>query len=58
MTGIFCLSGLQGKAAGSAAHLVALRRERIGEHDVADAWQVADLVAAASAGRKQAVTAV
>jgi tRNA pseudouridine55 synthase len=48
----------QGKAVGSAAHLIALRREKIGEHDAADAWQVADLVAAANAGRKQPTSAV
>lgn len=35
-----------GQAVGSAAHLVALRRESIGEHCVSDAWQLADLVAA------------
>lgn len=37
---------VQGEAAGSAAHLVALRREAIGEHSVGDAWQLPDLVAA------------
>ncbi len=31
---------------GSAAHLVALRREQIGEHSVQDAWQLPDFVAA------------
>ena len=43
---------LQGKAVGSAAHLTALRRESIGEYDVADAWSVPDLVAAAHAARQ------
>ena len=37
---------------GSAAHLTALRRESIGEHDVADAWSMPDLVAAAQAARQ------
>ncbi|EIE20650.1 putative tRNA pseudouridine synthase [Coccomyxa subellipsoidea C-169] len=41
-----------GKAVGSAAHLTALRRESIGEHSVADAWSVLDLVAAAQAARQ------
>lgn len=37
---------VQGQAVGSSAHLVALRRERIGEHSASTAWQLADLVAA------------
>ncbi|CAL8468151.1 g7690 [Coccomyxa elongata] len=41
-----------GKAVGSAAHLTALRRESIGMHNVADAWTVTDLVAAAQAARE------
>lgn len=36
----------KGEAVRSAAHLVALRRERIGEHSVEDAWQLPDFVAA------------
>jgi tRNA U55 pseudouridine synthase TruB len=36
----------QGKAVGSAAHMVALRREAIGTHSVSTAWQLPDLVAA------------
>lgn len=42
----------QGRAVGSAAHLTALRRESIGAHNVADAWTVPDLVAAAQAARE------
>jgi tRNA pseudouridine55 synthase len=34
-----------GQAADCGAHVVALRREKIGEFDVKDAWQVDDLVA-------------
>ena len=49
-----CRMCLQGRAVGSAAHLTALRRERIGEHDVVDAWQMPDLVAAAAAARERA----
>lgn len=44
---------LQGKALGSAAHLTALRRESIGVYDVADAWAVSDLAAAAKAVRER-----
>lgn len=35
-----------GKSLGSTAHLIALRRESIGEHDVKDAWTVEQLVEA------------
>lgn len=37
---------MQGQAVGTAAHLVALRREAIGEYNVKDAWTVAQLQAA------------
>lgn len=37
-----------GLAAGTYAHLVALRREAIGEHSVQDAWDMTDLIAAVS----------
>lgn len=40
-----------GQKMGSAAHLVALRREAIGEHNVEDAWQMSDLVSAISLQR-------
>ena len=40
---------LQGRAAGTAAFMVSLRRERIGESSVADAWQLSELIAAAQA---------
>ena len=43
---------LQAKAVGSAAHLVALRREAIGKYNVKDAWTVDQLQAAANK-RKQ-----
>lgn len=43
---------LQGEAAGSAAHLVALQREAIGEHSVSDAWQLPDLVKAINEQRE------
>lgn len=33
----------QGQAVGSAAHLVALRREAIGKYNVRDAWTVQQL---------------
>ena len=36
----------QGQAAGTAAHLVALRREAIGKYNVKDAWTVEQLQAA------------
>ena len=38
---------LQGQKLGSAAHVTELRRERIGEHSVADAWVLQDLIASA-----------
>ena len=46
--GLFCASGdvSQGQAAGTAAHLVALRREAIGKYSVKDAWTVEQLQAA------------
>ena len=44
-TYIRCLAHDLGQAADCGAHLVALRREKIGEFDVKDAWQVDDLVA-------------
>ena len=44
-TYIRCLAHDLGQAAGCGAHLVALRREKIGDFDVKDAWQVDDLVA-------------
>ena len=34
---------MQGQAVGSAAHLVALRREAIGKYSVKDAWTVEQL---------------
>lgn len=37
---------VQGQAVGSAAHLVALRREGIGEFSVDDAWDMDTLVSA------------
>lgn len=37
---------MQGQAVGSAAHLVALRREAIGTYSVKDAWTVEQLQAA------------
>jgi tRNA U55 pseudouridine synthase TruB len=36
---------VQGQAVGSAAHLVALRREAIGKYNVKDAWTVDQLQA-------------
>lgn len=44
--------GPQGEALGCGAHLTALRRERIGEHSVADAWVLSDLVDAAREARE------
>ncbi len=44
-TYIRCLAHDLGQTADCGAHLVALRREKIGEFDVKDAWQVDDLVA-------------
>jgi len=41
----------QGRAAGTAAYMLTLRRERIGQHCVDDAWSLADLIAAAHAAR-------
>ena len=35
-----------GKSAGCGAHLVALRRECIGDYNVTDAWQIDDLIEA------------
>jgi tRNA pseudouridine55 synthase len=43
-TYIRCLAHDLGQRAGCGAHLVALRREKIGEFDVKEAWQVDDLV--------------
>jgi tRNA pseudouridine55 synthase len=40
-----------GLAAGTYAHLVALRREAIGTHSVRDAWDMTDLIAAVSSKR-------
>ena len=40
-----------GAALGSAAHLTVLRREAIGEHCVADAWPLEELLAAGRAGQ-------
>ena len=37
---------LQGQAVGTAAHLVALRREAIGKYNVKNAWTVEQLQAA------------
>lgn len=37
---------LQGQAVGTAAHLVALRREAIGKYNVKDAWTLEQLQAA------------
>lgn len=42
-------SDTQGRAAGTAAYMLSLRRERIGELSVADAWQLSELVPAAQA---------
>ncbi|KAG2499566.1 hypothetical protein HYH03_002511 [Edaphochlamys debaryana] len=41
-----------GRALGSAAHLVALRREASGEHAVGAAWALPDLVAALTAAKE------
>lgn len=43
---------VQGQAMGSAAHLVALRREAIGQYHVKDAWTV-DQLQATFGKRKQ-----
>ncbi|KAK9844093.1 hypothetical protein WJX81_004352 [Elliptochloris bilobata] len=40
-----------GRTAGTAAYMLALRRERIGQHSVAAAWPLSELVAAAEAAR-------
>ncbi len=42
---------LQGQALGCGAHLTVLRRESIGEHSVASAWVLADLLEAAQRAR-------
>ena len=42
---------VQGQALGCGAHLTVLRRESIGEHSVAGAWVLADLVEAAQKAR-------
>ena len=42
-----------GTAAGTAAHLVALRRTRIGEASVEDAWPLLELVAAVRGGEEE-----
>ncbi len=42
-----------GAALGTHAHLVALRRVSIGEHEVADAWTLDALIAH---GREQSAT--
>ena len=39
---------MQGQAVGSAAHLVALRREAIGKYNVKDAWTIEQLQTAVS----------
>ncbi|MEO0858730.1 MAG: hypothetical protein AAFY55_17950 [Bacteroidota bacterium] len=39
-----------GQALGAGGHLVALRREAIGEHRVADAWTIEGLEAATRQG--------
>lgn len=44
---------MQGQAVGSAAHLVALRREAIGKYNVKDAWTVAQLQTAVSELKRQ-----
>ena len=44
-----------GKLCGTHAHLTALRREAIGEHAIADAWELSALVAAIQAARPQDV---
>jgi tRNA pseudouridine55 synthase len=41
-----------GQAAGCGAHLVALRRECIGQYNVKDAWQMDDLIEAIQQQRK------
>jgi len=43
---------VQGQAVGSAAHLVALRREAIGKYNVKDAWTVDQLQAAFGAPKR------
>lgn len=44
--------GAQGEALGCGAHLVALRREAIGEQRVGAAWHLPDLVAAIDLQRR------
>ena len=41
-----------GKKVGTHAHLTALRRTRIGDLDVANAWVLSELVASVSLGRR------
>jgi len=47
---------VQGQAVGSAAHLVALRREAIGKYNVKDAWTVDQLQAAFGAPKHPTAT--
>ena len=49
--GKYELGRVQGQALGCGAHLTALRRESIGAHSVAGAWELADLVEAAQKAR-------
>ena len=42
---------------GSVAHLTALRREAVGEHNVRDAWQLDNLIQQVKDKREQAATA-
>ena len=44
---------LQGQAVGSAAHLVALRREAIGKYNVKDGWTVDQLQASVTQLKQQ-----
>lgn len=46
-------SVLQGQAVGTAAHLVALRREAIGKYSVKDAWTIEQLQTAVSELKRQ-----
>ena len=45
---------LQGTSVHSAAHLVALRRTRIGQYHVDDAWTMTDFLAAAAGAKMNA----
>jgi len=42
-----------GRVLGTCAHMTALRRERIGEHRIADAWEVEALADLIYAQRRQ-----